>query len=147
MVGNTCDTKPEGAAIVTALSKGQNAPLPTPDVVLSVEVGTAADVSALLVTPSGKVRTDNDFVFFNQPTGPGVRLVPAAGLAQLHVSTGQVPAEIDAIRRDAPTDLIRFQDAASIVPIAERPTMEEWIAVKSVLTSEMRLASRASFNL
>ena len=37
-------------------------------------------------------------------------------------------AEIDAIRRDAPTDLIRFQDAASIVPIAERPTMEEWIA-------------------
>ena len=84
MVGNTCDTKPEGAAIVTALSKGQNAPLPTPDVVLSVEIGTAADVSALLVTPSGKVRTDNDFVFFNQPTGPGVRLVPAAGLAQLH---------------------------------------------------------------
>ncbi|WP_298674050.1 hypothetical protein [uncultured Sphingomonas sp.] len=36
-------------------------------------------------------------------------------------------AEIDAIRRDAPTDLIRFQDAASIVPLSERPTMEEWI--------------------
>ena len=108
VVGNTCDTKPEGAAIVTALSKGQNAPLPTPDVVLSVEVGTAADVSALLVTPSGKVRTDNDFVFFNQPTGPGVRLVPAAGLAQLHVSTGQVPAEIDAIRA-----VITLDDASS----------------------------------
>ncbi|PBN42956.1 hypothetical protein [Sphingobium sp. D43FB] len=36
-------------------------------------------------------------------------------------------AEIDAIRRDAPTDLIRFQDAASIVPVGERPTMEEWL--------------------
>jgi len=36
-------------------------------------------------------------------------------------------AEIDAIRRDAPTELIRFQDAASIVPVAERPTMEAWI--------------------
>lgn len=36
-------------------------------------------------------------------------------------------AEIDAIRRDAPTDLIRFQDAASIVPLSERPTMAEWI--------------------
>ncbi|PZU74438.1 MAG: hypothetical protein DI530_16235 [Sphingomonas sp.] len=36
-------------------------------------------------------------------------------------------AEITAIRRDAPTDLIRFQDAASIVPVSERPTMEAWI--------------------
>jgi hypothetical protein len=37
-------------------------------------------------------------------------------------------AEIAAIRRDAPTDLIRFQDAASLVPVSERPTMEAWIA-------------------
>jgi len=36
-------------------------------------------------------------------------------------------AEIDAIRRDAPTDLIRFQDAASFVPVSERPTMENWL--------------------
>lgn len=37
-------------------------------------------------------------------------------------------AEIIAIRRDAPTDLIRFQDAARLVPVSERPTMEQWIA-------------------
>ena len=37
-------------------------------------------------------------------------------------------AEIAAIRRDAPTNLIRFQDAASLVPVSERPTMEAWIA-------------------
>jgi hypothetical protein len=36
-------------------------------------------------------------------------------------------AEIAGIRRDAPPDLIRFQDAASIVPVSERPTMEEWL--------------------
>jgi len=36
-------------------------------------------------------------------------------------------AEIEAIRRDAPLDLIRFQDAASIIPVSERPTMEEWL--------------------
>jgi len=36
-------------------------------------------------------------------------------------------AEIAAIQRDAPTDLIRFQDAAGIVPLSERPTMEAWI--------------------
>ncbi|GAB07325.1 stress protein [Gordonia amarae] len=93
---------------MTTLSKGQNAQLPTPDIVVSVEVGAAADVSALLVTGTGKVRTDNDFVFYNQPTGPGVRLVPGAGLAQLHISTGQVPAEIDAIRA-----VITLDDASS----------------------------------
>lgn len=44
-------------------------------------------------------------------------------------SEGLLPeAEIVAIRRDAPTDLIRFQDAASLVPVSERPTMEEWIS-------------------
>ncbi len=36
-------------------------------------------------------------------------------------------AEIDAIRREAPTELVRFQDAAGLVPVSERPTMEEWL--------------------
>ncbi|WP_206366556.1 hypothetical protein [Sphingomonas gei] len=36
-------------------------------------------------------------------------------------------AEIDAVRRDAPLELIRFQDAARIVPLSERPTMEAWL--------------------
>ena len=36
-------------------------------------------------------------------------------------------AEIDAIRRDAPRELIRFQDAARLVPLSERPTMEAWL--------------------
>ena len=66
--------------------------------------------------PSGKVRTDNDFVFFNQPTGPGVRLVPGAGLAQLHINTGQVLAEIDAIRA-----VITLDDASSSFGGSPRP--------------------------
>lgn len=36
--------------------------------------------------------------------------------------------EVVAIVRDAPTDLIRFQDAAALIPVTERPTMEEWFA-------------------
>jgi hypothetical protein len=36
-------------------------------------------------------------------------------------------ADIDAIIRAAPTDLIRFQDAAALIPIAERPAMSEWL--------------------
>ncbi len=35
--------------------------------------------------------------------------------------------EIDRIIRDAPTDLIRFQDVAAAIPLAERPTMRDWL--------------------
>lgn len=36
-------------------------------------------------------------------------------------------AEVDRIVRDAPTDLIRFQDVAAVVPLGERPTMADWL--------------------
>lgn len=41
---------------------------------------------------------------------------------------GLLPAaEIDAIERDAPLDLIRFQDVAASIPLEERPTMRDWL--------------------
>lgn len=79
---------------MSSLTKGQNAPLPGPDVVVSVDVGAPADLSALLVTDAGRVRSDADFVFFNQPSGPGVQLRDG----RLHISTGGVPADVTAIR-------------------------------------------------
>ncbi|CAM2979418.1 TerD family protein [Skermania piniformis] len=83
-----------------ALAKGQNAPLSTDTVVLSAQLTAPADLSALLVTDRGKVRSDADFVFFNQPTGPGVRLQPgpAGQAAAVAVTLSQVPADIDQIR-------------------------------------------------
>lgn len=36
-------------------------------------------------------------------------------------------SEFEAIIRDAPTELINFQQAAALVPLQERPTMEEWL--------------------
>lgn len=50
-----------------SLAKGQNGPLTATDVVVSLELTTPADLSALLVKADGKVRSDADFVFFNQP--------------------------------------------------------------------------------
>ncbi|MGV9832727.1 TerD family protein [Nocardia niigatensis] len=84
----------------TTLVKGQNGPLTTPEVVVSVRVAAAAGLSALLVTEHGKVRSDADFVFYNQPSGPGVRLRNgAAGQpAELSVALAQVPADITEIR-------------------------------------------------
>ncbi len=35
--------------------------------------------------------------------------------------------EIDRIIRDAPLDLIRFQDVAAVIPLGERPTMGDWL--------------------
>ncbi|WP_322766674.1 TerD family protein [Frankia sp. Cr1] len=76
------------------LSKGANAPLSTNDVRVEISSSTPLDIAALLVTAGGKVRSDADFVFFNQPTGPGVRLLPPSAL---EFALGLVPADIDKV--------------------------------------------------
>ncbi len=106
--------------MTTSLSKGQNGPLNTSDLVISIELQAPADLSALLVTDSGKVRTDADFVFFNQPTGPGVRLQPgAAGQpASLAVTLGEVPADIARVRAVITLDNPNTTFGQSAPPIA-----------------------------
>ena len=106
--------------MTTQLSKGQNGPLNTGDLVISVELYAPADLSALLVTESGKVRSDADFVFFNQPTGPGVRLQPgAAGQpASLAVTLAAVPADIARVRAVITLDNPNTTFGQSAPPIA-----------------------------
>src|SRR3712207_334040 len=89
-----------GRTLVIQLAKGANAPLTSTTVTATVEVGAAADLSALLVTETGKVRSDADFVFYNQPTGPGVRCVPPTGGRpwQVEVDLTQVPPDVHAVR-------------------------------------------------
>jgi stress response protein SCP2 len=62
---------------VLNLAKGANAPLPPGPVAVRVAAAAPVDISALLVTAEGTVRGDADFVFYNQPTAPGVRYHPA----------------------------------------------------------------------
>jgi stress response protein SCP2 len=76
------------------LTKGANAPLPTTDVRVEIASSVPLDIAAILVTAAGKVRSDDDFVFFNQPTGPGVRLVPPSAL---EFSLTAVPADVDKV--------------------------------------------------
>lgn len=104
------------------LAKGQNGPLAVTDVVISLQLTAPADLSALLVTEQGKVRTDADFVFYNQPSGPGVDLRPgpAGQPASLAVSLPAVPADIDQIRAvitldDASSNFGRFAPPTAIV--------------------------------
>ncbi|MEV0356227.1 TerD family protein [Nocardia sp. NPDC050697] len=115
-----------------SLAKGQNGPLAVNDVVVSIQLTAPADLSALLVTEQGKVRTDADFVFFNQPSGPGVNLVPAAGgPAALAVSLAQVPPDIAQIRavitlEDASSNFGRFPAPTAIVSDAQGNQLFEY---------------------
>jgi uncharacterized protein YkwD/stress response protein SCP2 len=61
---------------MSELVPGGNVPLP--DGTLTLRVPGPFDVSALITDDGGKVRGDGDFVFYNQPAAPGVRLLGEA---------------------------------------------------------------------
>ena len=87
--------------MTTQLTKGQNTQLAAGHVVVSVDVALPVDVSALLVASTGKVRSDADFVFFNQPTAPGVTLRPdpsGGAAASVLVDVDVVPPDVDRVR-------------------------------------------------
>lgn len=81
-----------------SLARGQNAPLPTHNLVVSVDISAAADLSALLLATDGKVRGDDDLVFYNQPNGPGVQLAGGAGQWRLELDLDAVPTQVEKIR-------------------------------------------------
>ncbi|MFD6161401.1 TerD family protein [Nocardia sp. NPDC060256] len=58
------------------LARGQVIVLEAEHIVVSVRHSAAVDLSALLLTADGMVRADADLVFYNQPLGEGVRLLP-----------------------------------------------------------------------
>ncbi|WP_314172888.1 TerD family protein [Streptomyces winkii] len=54
------------------------------------------DVSGLLIAENGKVRSDDDFVFYNQPSAPGV--THSSGAADtITVDTAKVPADVQKV--------------------------------------------------
>ncbi|MEV0533501.1 TerD family protein [Kitasatospora sp. NPDC050463] len=81
------------------MTQGGNAPLTAARVTVEVTAPKALDVSGLLLTDAGKVRSDADFVFFNAPHGPGVTHRPASGGTPdaITIDTSAVPAGITKI--------------------------------------------------
>jgi len=83
---------------MTELSRGANANLTTALIEIAVtgaEQGVV-DLMAFALTAERRVRSDDDFVFFNQPTSPegAVRLV---GGDRLSIAVSEVPPEIEII--------------------------------------------------
>ncbi|WP_431983605.1 TerD family protein [Streptomyces qinglanensis] len=81
---------------MTAMTPGSNLPLTAQRVAVEVSAPSKLDVSALLLSPEGKVRSDDDFVFYNQPAAPGVTHTGGA-TDTITVETGAVPAGIDKV--------------------------------------------------
>ncbi|MFC4127032.1 VWA domain-containing protein [Nocardia rhizosphaerae] len=100
--------------VTGTLVKGQNAVVAHPRVVLAVRGGVTADLSALLVTEAGKVRSDADFVFFNQPAAPGVRLDGST----LAISLAEVPAGVAQIRAVLTAATAGDRFGAATAPVA-----------------------------
>ncbi|WP_180289332.1 MULTISPECIES: TerD family protein [Streptomyces] len=81
------------------MTPGSNIPLPVTRVTVDVGAPVRLDVSGLLLTADGKVRSDDDFIFYNQPTGPGVTYRSGGGTAPdaITVDTTAVPPGIEKI--------------------------------------------------
>ncbi|WP_189492033.1 TerD family protein [Streptomyces antnestii] len=81
------------------MTPGSNIPLSTARVAVDVAAPVRLDVSGLLLTADGKVRSDDDFVFYNQPSGPGVTYRSGGGTAPdaIVVDTAAVPPGIEKI--------------------------------------------------
>ncbi|MFI2199297.1 TerD family protein [Streptomyces sp. NPDC020192] len=81
------------------MTPGSNIPLPTTRVTVDVAAPVRLDVSGLLLTGDGKVRSDDDFIFYNQPSGPGVTYRSGGGTAPdaITVDTAAVPPGIEKI--------------------------------------------------
>ncbi|QJT06772.1 TerD family protein [Streptomyces asoensis] len=81
------------------MTPGSNIPLSTARVTVDVAAPVRLDVSGLLLTADGKVRSDDDFIFYNQPSGPGVTYRSGGGAAPdaIIVDTAAVPPGIEKI--------------------------------------------------
>ncbi|MFE9254456.1 TerD family protein [Streptomyces sp. NPDC006879] len=81
------------------MTPGSNFPLPVARVAVDVTAPVRLDVSGLLLTADGKVRSDEDFIFYNQPSGPGVTYRSGGGTSPdaIIVDTAALPPGIERI--------------------------------------------------
>ncbi|MER5180628.1 TerD family protein [Streptomyces sp. NPDC002896] len=120
------------------MTPGSNIPLTAPRVAVDVAAPVRLDVSGLLLTADGKVRSDDDFIFYNQPAGPGVSYRSGGGTGPdaITVDTAAVPPGIEKIVVTAspdaagqtfqgiePTATIRNADDGSVIATFTPPQL------------------------
>ena len=85
--------------------------MPLPAGVISLAVSGPFDVSVLVTGGNGKVNGDGDFIFYNQPTAPGVRL-----------TAGAVAVDPAALRRGAARVVVVASPEDMRTPFGQLPT-------------------------
>ncbi|MBW5485940.1 TerD family protein [Streptomyces bambusae] len=123
---------------MTAMTPGANLPLNAVRVTVDVAAPVRLDVSGLLLAANGKVRSDADFIFYNQPSGPGVSYRSGGGSApdSITVDTAAVPPGIERIVVTAspdaagqtfqgiePTATVRDADGGSVIATFTPPQL------------------------
>ncbi|MGQ4599332.1 AIM24 family protein [Nocardia sp. R6R-6] len=83
---------------MTDLARGENRPAPGDRLTVTVTCSAPVDVSALLLNAAGTVRSDADFVFFNQPVAPGVTYRHGQGAGDVvDIQTTALPGDVDRV--------------------------------------------------
>ncbi|MFD0268495.1 TerD family protein [Streptomyces sp. NPDC127106] len=123
---------------MTAMTPGSNLPLNAVRVTVDVAAPVRLDVSGLLLAADGKVRSDADFIFYNQPSGPGVSHRSGGGAApdSITVDTGGLPPGIERIVVTAspdaagqtfqgiePTATVRHADTGAVIATFTPPQL------------------------
>jgi stress response protein SCP2 len=106
---------------VISVAKGGNASLPENvarlTAVVSWTAGPDLDVSALLLTAAGRVRSDADFVFYNQPVSPegSARHLGKDGTRDaVGIDLAAIPPDIETIALTASSDASPFRAVAGL---------------------------------
>ncbi|WP_245717587.1 TerD family protein [Nocardia jejuensis] len=101
------------------LTRGANAPVDAPSVSLVLEWGSDREIDpqALLLTDTGKIRSNDDFVFFNAPRHPSgtVELEDAApGRATVRLALDAIESDITRVVIAGSVEPGSFQDVAGL---------------------------------
>lgn len=89
---------------VKTLARGENCPAPEGTSTVSLESATAVDVSALLLRADGRVRSDADLIFYNQPSGAGIDYRRDPQGHRIIVDTARIPADVVTVAVTASLD-------------------------------------------
>ncbi len=117
---------------MTSIAKGANTGLPSGVGQVLVQLGWSGpidlDASALLLTAAGKVRSDADFIFYNQPAsadGSVTHRGKSGTLDSLQIDLAALPAEIETVAIAASTDGTPIGQAGGLYLLVADPTGAE----------------------
>jgi tellurite resistance protein TerA len=107
---------------MTELTQGGNAPIQGNNITVVLEWsptmigGSEVDISAFMLAGNGKVRNDNDFIFYGSKTsGCGsVRMEAQSAKTQFHVDLSRVPAAIEKVAFTATLTRAQWSQAQSL---------------------------------